>query len=204
MPRVDLAFRAVVSPHSYRHRSTETGIDVEIRENAGAHRVRVVDHREIFTGYEKHLPALNSRANISALWRNFDLAEHFVYFNDDFIVLRHVSPQDFFRGNAVVMRGNWSPQSGYSWSRRVIDRLKNLRRSVEKRDRAGNHATQELSAKRAGFERRYYRLYHNSFPMRRSTLPPPCGGRENWPDPRLAGEEKIGLIPTLRGKGELG
>lgn len=135
---------------------------------AFADRVQLVDHRQVFAGYEHHLPTFNSRAIISVLWRIPGLAEHFVYFNDDFMLLQPVQPTDFFRGDAVVMRGRWRTQSRFRWTRRVADRFKRLRGDTA--DKAGNHQAQELSAQLAGFDRRYYRLYHNPFPFRRSTL----------------------------------
>lgn len=133
-----------------------------------ADRIRVVDHRELFAGFEQHLPTFNSRAIISALWRMNGLAEEFVYFNDDFMLLRDVQPADFFRDGRVVLRGAWRLQSAHRWSRRIAQWWKRRRDGAI--DRAGNHDAQELSARLAGFERRYYRLFHNPYPMRRSTL----------------------------------
>lgn len=134
-----------------------------------ADRVRLVDHREIFAGFERHLPTFNSRAIITALWRIPELAERFVYFNDDFMLLRPVRASDFFRDGKVVLRGTWLTQAAQRWTRRLLVALKALRGGVRV-DRAGNHDAQEASARLAGFDRRYYRLYHNPYPMRRSTL----------------------------------
>jgi len=133
-----------------------------------ASRVRVVDHRELFAGHERHLPTFNSRAIISMLWRTPGLAERFVYFNDDFALLQPLAPEAFFRGEDIVLRGRWRPQSHRRWTRRVADAFKSLR--GERRDKAGNHVAQELGARLAGFDDDYYRLYHNPFPFHRSTL----------------------------------
>lgn len=133
-----------------------------------ADRVRVVDHREIFAGFEQHLPTFNSRAIISLLWRIEGLAERFVYFNDDFSLLRPVAETDFFRDGKMVLRGKWLPQSRYRLSRRLASLWKRWR-GVQA-DRATNHDAQELSARLAGFPRRYYRMYHNPYPFRRSRL----------------------------------
>ncbi len=35
------------------------------------------------------------------------LAEHFVYFNDDFFLIKHTKPTDFFRDGLPVLRGKW-------------------------------------------------------------------------------------------------
>lgn len=135
-----------------------------------ADRVRLVDHREIFAGYGQYLPTFNSRAIITALWRIPGLTERFVYFNDDFMLLQPVAPEDFFRGDAPVLRGKWITQANHRWGRRLIEALRSLRRRNRPVDRAGSHDAQELSARLAGFKRRYYRMYHNPYPMRRSTL----------------------------------
>ncbi|WP_299540203.1 stealth conserved region 3 domain-containing protein [uncultured Streptomyces sp.] len=62
------------------------------------HRVRVVDHREIF-GDQGALPTFNSHAIESRLHHIQGLAEHFLYFNDDFFIGRTVLPSMFFLGN---------------------------------------------------------------------------------------------------------
>ena len=131
-------------------------------------RVRVVDHRHVFAGFERHLPTFNSRSIISMLWRIPGLAERFVYFNDDFFLLRDVAPTDFFRGDKVVERGSWRPQARFRWDKRLARMLG--RNAREGDDKAGNHVAQELSARIAGFDRAYFRLYHNPFPFRVSTM----------------------------------
>ncbi len=139
-----------------------------LRGTPEAERFNVVDHREIFRGFERHLPTFNSRSIITMLWRIDDLADEFVYFNDDMFLLRDVAPEDFFRDGKVVQRGLWRMQAGQTWASRVLGALKRLRGRRE--DRVGNLDSQQLSARIAGFEDRYYRLYHNPYPMRRSTL----------------------------------
>lgn len=131
-------------------------------------RVRLVDHSDIFAGFERHLPTFNSRSIITMLWRIPGLAERFVYFNDDFFLLRDVAPGDFFRGETVVERGSWRPQACFRWDKRLARLLG--RDAREGDDKAGNHVAQELSARLAGFDREYFRLYHNPFPFRVSTM----------------------------------
>ncbi|MFE7748591.1 stealth conserved region 3 domain-containing protein [Streptomyces sp. NPDC057428] len=62
------------------------------------HRVRVVDHTDIF-GDQGALPTFNSHAIESRLHHIDGLAEHFLYFNDDFFIGRTVLPSLFFLGN---------------------------------------------------------------------------------------------------------
>jgi len=71
--------------------------------------IRVVDHREIFRGYEQLLPTFNSLAIESMLWRIEGLADRFLYFNDDMMLVGPVEPTDFFSDErAVKLRGRWS------------------------------------------------------------------------------------------------
>ena len=57
-------------------------------------RVRWIDHRDVVD--EGSLPLFNSRAIETFLHRIPDLAEHFVYLNDDVIVWDNVFPSTFF------------------------------------------------------------------------------------------------------------
>jgi hypothetical protein len=139
-----------------------------LRAEGLGQRFTLVDHREIFHGHEQHLPTFNSRSIISMLWRIEELAENFVYFNDDMFLLQPVQTEDFFRDGKVVQRGQWRTQSGHGWGNRLLSALKRLR--GRRADKVGNLDSQQLSARIAGFQDRYYRLYHNPYPMRRSTL----------------------------------
>jgi hypothetical protein len=79
------------------------------RQRAELENIRIVDHREIFRGYEQLLPTFNSRAIESMLWRIDGLADRFVYFNDDMMLTGPVEPTDFFLQNGkVILRGRWS------------------------------------------------------------------------------------------------
>jgi hypothetical protein len=79
------------------------------RQKAERENIRIVDHREIFRGYEQLLPTFSSRAIESMLWRIEGLADRFVYFNDDMMLVGPVEPTDFFANNGKVMlHGRWS------------------------------------------------------------------------------------------------
>ena len=67
--------------------------------------VEVVDHKVVFEGYEKHLPTFNSLAITSVLWRIPGINERFILFNDDVMLQRPVTPEDFYRGNKIVLYG---------------------------------------------------------------------------------------------------
>ena len=79
------------------------------RTKAERDNIRVVDHREIFRGYEQLLPTFNSYAIETMLWRIDGLADRFLYFNDDMMLVGPVEPTDFFSNEGKVkLRGRWS------------------------------------------------------------------------------------------------
>jgi len=79
------------------------------RRRAERDDIRIVDHREIFRGYEQLLPTFNSLAIESLLWRIEGLADRFLYFNDDMMFVGPVEPTDFFSHEGTVyLRGRWS------------------------------------------------------------------------------------------------
>ncbi|MEU1080182.1 stealth family protein [Streptomyces sp. NPDC005908] len=63
--------------------------------------LRVVDHREIFTD-PAALPTFNSHAIESQLHHIPELAEHFLYLNDDVFFARPVQPGQFFHANGLT------------------------------------------------------------------------------------------------------
>jgi hypothetical protein len=155
--------------HIVADRQTPALIE-RLRGTPFAERVRMVDHRDIFAGYERHLPTFNSRAIITALWRMPELAERFIYFNDDFVLLRPVAPTDFFRDDRVVLRGRWQLQSAQRPLRRALLAMRRTFEGDSAQVRVRNLAAQEDSARLAGFEREYLRMYHTPFALRRETL----------------------------------
>lgn len=64
-------------------------------------RIRIVDHREIFTAGAT-LPSFNSNAIISNLHHIPGLSEHYVYLNDDVFLGRWLTPAHFFFGSGIA------------------------------------------------------------------------------------------------------
>lgn len=71
------------------------------------HKIRVVDHQEIFEGFEDLLPTFNSLAIETFMWRIKGLSEKFLYLNDDMFFCGCVTPEDFYQKNRVLLRGKW-------------------------------------------------------------------------------------------------
>ena len=68
--------------------------------------MEIVDHKVIFSGYEYYLPVFNSRAIEAMIWRIPGLSEHFILMNDDFMFVKDVHPEDFFRDEKTVCYAN--------------------------------------------------------------------------------------------------
>jgi hypothetical protein len=69
--------------------------------------VRIIDHKDIFKGYEEYLPTFNSITIGNMVWRIEGLSENFVYFNDDVFLIRNIKPTDWVKNNRPVLRGKW-------------------------------------------------------------------------------------------------
>ncbi|EPR72930.1 hypothetical protein ADIWIN_2018 [Winogradskyella psychrotolerans RS-3] len=70
-------------------------------------KVSIVDHKVVFKGFEEYLPTFNCRPIETCLYRIPDLAEHFIYMNDDFFLINETKPSDFFKNGLPVLRGKW-------------------------------------------------------------------------------------------------
>ncbi len=138
-----------------------------------ADRVRMVDHREIFAGYEQYLPTFSNRSIEAMLNRIPGLAPRFLYLNDDFMLLQPVAPEDFFRGESVVLRGRWRDGAARArWQRwrGAVSKLLRGGRAPTRVVRPGQHEAQQLSARMAGFPARYFQFPHCPAPLRRDTI----------------------------------
>ncbi|MFU8861072.1 MAG: stealth family protein [Cyclonatronaceae bacterium] len=133
--------------------------------------VQIVDHRQIFAGFKYALPTFNTRTIETALWRIPNLADHFIYFNDDFILTGHVDPSDFFSAHKVVLRGNWNTITSFSPVIVELNRLFSLfLKKLFGITRSMHLLLQMKSARFAGFEKRYFRVPHIPHPVRTRTL----------------------------------
>ncbi len=140
----------------------------EVRQK---HNISLVDHADIFTGYEWALPSYNSRTIETALWRIPGLSENFVYFNDDFVVTAKVHPDDFFIGNRIVARGEWSRMKSDGRWYMLVSRVANfLTKKLLGITRTMHLLLQMRSARLAGFSRSYYRVDHVPHPVHKPVL----------------------------------
>lgn len=135
------------------------------------HNLSIVDHKAIFESYEWALPTFNSRTLESMLWRIPDLSNHFIYFNDDFVLTKPVFPSDFFRDNQVVLRGSWKAIRNYGTLRiKVNEWISTLSKRAFGITRSMNLLLQIKSAKLAGFNQNYFKTPHVPHPIRKSSI----------------------------------
>lgn len=127
-------------------------------------RIRIVDHKVIFRGYEELLPTFNSLSIETMLWRIPDLSERFIYFNDDLVVLRPMKEANFFDGDRVCLRGHWEK------NRRIQLFFKNLKARVRKSK--VTHRSAQLQGARLAVPdaERLFVTGHIPQPLRKSTF----------------------------------
>ncbi|MBF8149469.1 hypothetical protein ITJ86_06145 [Winogradskyella sp. F6397] len=119
--------------------------------------VSIVDHKVVFKGYEEYLPTFNCRPIETCLFRIPDLAEHFIYFNDDFFLINDTKPNDFFKNGLPILRGKW------------LKFDKDIFYKKFKKPRVGHKSIQQNAARLAGFDK-YYNFKHTPHPLRKSTF----------------------------------
>jgi hypothetical protein len=134
--------------------------------------IRIVDHTEIFEGYEKFLPTFNSICISNMLWRIKGLSKQFVYFNDDIFLVRPITPNDWFRNDRPVLRGKWFFPP---YERLIFDSIKRffleIRRTKNKIELpASFQVNQWTAAALLGFSFRYFKSGHTPLAMDKSRL----------------------------------
>ncbi|WP_105245975.1 Stealth CR1 domain-containing protein [Psychrobacter sp. Marseille-P5312] len=72
-----------------------------------ADKIRIVDHKEIFSGYEEYLPTFNTRSIESMIWNIQGLSDYFIYMNDDFFFNQSVTADDFLDNEKLILHGEW-------------------------------------------------------------------------------------------------
>lgn len=77
-------------------------LDATKRDELG---VTIVDHKVLFRGHEEVLPTFNSIAIETILHRIPGLGAKFIYFNDDFFIIKPVLESDYFDGSIPIIRG---------------------------------------------------------------------------------------------------
>jgi hypothetical protein len=125
--------------------------------------IEIIDHKVIFRGYEEYLPVFNSRAVETCLHRIPNLSENYIYFNDDFFLIRPTKITDWFDDDKIVAYGNWRNMllDRLLW---LIKPLKNGRKPVGFKD------GMICAARKLGYKWRYFHLDHLPHPLKKSVV----------------------------------
>lgn len=146
--------------------------DIRTRFPKKADCLKIVDHKEIFRGYEQYLPTFNSSSIQALIWRIEGLSEKFIYFNDDIILIREIKEEDWFIGNRPVMRGKWllPPFRKMAGNKLKVLINKHIRNNKDYLPKISFYLRQWKSASLLGVKGRYFFHDHSPHPMRRKTL----------------------------------
>ncbi|MEE3035436.1 MAG: Stealth CR1 domain-containing protein [Bacteroidota bacterium] len=124
----------------------------------------LVDHKDIFKGYENFLPTFNIRTIEAAFHRIKNLSEHFIYFNDDMFLIKPTTIYNWFNKDfKPIIRGKWSRSYNKIWYKRLRDLI-----IGSENKRPGYNRAQSKSGEQIGFVRKYYKSYHTGRPMLKS------------------------------------
>lgn len=125
--------------------------------------VEIVDHRVIFNDYEEYLPVFNSRAVETCIYRIPGLSENYVYFNDDFFLIRSVKETDWFVDEKIVAYG--------SWRNILLDRLLWLVKPMKNGHKpVGFKDGMICAARKIGYTWKYFHLDHAPHPLKKSVI----------------------------------
>ena len=132
---------------------------------------RIVDHTEIFEGFESYLPTFNSICISNMLWKIKGLSDQFIYFNDDVFIVRPTNPSTFFKNNKPVLRGKWRlpPYERIFWDKTKFFLLK-LFMGVAKEKTPSFQINQWNGAKLLGFNFRYFMSGHVPLALNKKNL----------------------------------
>jgi len=129
-------------------------------------KLSIIDHQIIFKDFEENLPTFNSRSIESMMFKIPNLSEHYIYFNDDFCLMRSTKPNDFFIDGKPILRGKWETFYENQKLRQLLIKIFNMKNP---KHRTGFKGGQQNAARIVG-TKKYLRRFHTPVPTRKSTL----------------------------------
>jgi hypothetical protein len=146
--------------------------DVENKFPGRTKSIKIVDHKEIYRGYEHFLPVFNITSILTMIWNIDGLSDNFVFFNDDFFLIRDIKKEDWFVNGRPVMRGKWllppyKKLAGNFWK---TIKNKYLIKEPDFKPKLSFYIRQWNTAKLLGFKYRYFFHCHTPHPLNRKTI----------------------------------
>ncbi|MDR3443550.1 MAG: Stealth CR1 domain-containing protein [Legionella sp.] len=134
-------------------------------------KIKIIDQNDLLFECNQKSSVFNSLSIEWLVWHIKGLSNNFLYLNDDFFIIRPVSPDDFFRCSRIVLRGEWKTQANQKISYRIKKRLFGWIGRSDAKPRTNPHRSwQESSARLAGWDKRFYLLPHAPFALIRETF----------------------------------
>ena len=137
--------------------------------NVDFSKVKIIDHTVIFSGHENVLPTFNCLPIETMLYNIPDLSEHFIYFNDDFFLIKETSPSDFFIDQKPILRGEWLLFDTDIWYKKTHQEIVKYFGGKTKDKVYGFKRGQQNIARKLGFKK-YFKFDHTPAPMCKSTI----------------------------------
>ena len=132
----------------------------EIRRFVATDKISIIDHKEIFEGFESFFPTFNIRSIDALLHKIKGLSEKFIYFNDDMFLIKNSSASDWFENNKAVLTGNWAKTYNTQPLKKIANTVKNILKI-----RPSYNAGQSMAANIAGFDKEYFKSYQLHFSL---------------------------------------
>ncbi|EHL29331.1 Stealth CR1 domain-containing protein [Legionella drancourtii] len=134
-------------------------------------KIKIIDQNELLLKFDTRSPVFNSLSVEWLIWHIKGLSNRFLYLNDDFFIIRDVTPADFFRNDRIVLRGEWKIQAAQKWSYQIKKRLYNWLGDIDPKPKTDPHRSwQEKSAQLAGWHKQFYLLPHAPFSLIKETF----------------------------------
>ncbi len=134
-------------------------------------KIKIIDQNDLLREFNRTSTLFNSLSIEWLIWRIKGLSSRFLYLNDDFFIVREVTPDEFFRSNRLVLRGEWKVQADQKWSYRIKKRLLTWMKNAELKPKTNPHRSwQEKSARLAGWSKRFYLLPHAPISLIKETF----------------------------------
>jgi len=146
--------------------------DIEANFPGRSKFVILVDHKEIFRGFEKYLPVFNSTSILSMVWRIKNLSDQFVCFNDDLFLIREIKPEDWFVNGRPVLQGKWLLPPYKKMTGNFFKTLMNkyFRGKSDYKPKLSFYLRQRNAALMLGFHFRYFFHCHTPHPLNRNVI----------------------------------
>lgn len=144
--------------------------DVKNFDSQSLDKIKIIDHKILFQGFEQYLPTFNSRSIATSIYRIPDLADRFIYFNDDFFLIKPCDVSDFFRQDRPVLRGSWGMNSNYRKTWHNLREKTYKLFDIDKEPRTSFNLSQWTAAKKVGYKLKYWKNYHTPHPINKDIV----------------------------------